>query len=286
VKHPLTSSTGEQWASAKRIFSNGALDEGGRVYGGWQNKKARDRLDFTIDGQAVCEIDVRASYLLLAYKLSGGNALNLGADPYMDIPFVRDRPEWRKLAKELTATMLSDSPHKARFPQGQTTKEGKVVSFRDRYGIPKRVPASFFYDQIREAFPFIGNMEDAGVRLMFEESKIILDAMLSLVSSQSPVVVYPVHDCLICKRRDQDAVVEALRLAFLKHTGGVPYLEVEFNDRPPAVIDPVLKDTDVVTPVSQPINLKSRKHDWGIRERKADVTVIDDDDGFQTFEDL
>ena len=62
MAHPLTSTEGESWASCKRVFNNGRLDYGGRLYGGWQQKKCEERLLMTIDQEPVCEIDIKPTF--------------------------------------------------------------------------------------------------------------------------------------------------------------------------------------------------------------------------------
>lgn len=91
---PLTAPDGRQWASCRRIFNDGRLDRGGRLYGGWQSEKAKDRLSFTIDGKPVCEIDIKGSFLFLTNALTGSK-IHLGSDPYQRIQFVREGdPNW------------------------------------------------------------------------------------------------------------------------------------------------------------------------------------------------
>ena len=230
-RHPLTGPDGEQWGRVRRIFNDGRLDRGGRLYGRWQNKKAAERLGFRIDGEEVVEVDVKGAFLFLAYKMTGGGDVNLGQDPYQRIPFVRDgSPAMRKLAKELTSAMLSSSPGRKSFPQGRVKVNGKTITMREKYGLPKAAAATFYYNQIGEAFPFLKDLQDLSGALMFFESSVMLDAMRALALCEEPIVTYPIFDCLISKREDRYKVVNALQRSFLTLTGGIPVFDIEFAD--------------------------------------------------------
>lgn len=47
--HQLSSPTGVTWGAVNRIFNNGSMNEGGRLYGFWQNLKVEGRLELKID---------------------------------------------------------------------------------------------------------------------------------------------------------------------------------------------------------------------------------------------
>jgi hypothetical protein len=76
-----------------RIFNQGDRadfdwNKGGRLYSqgdnSYQRMKQTDRLRMTINGEEVCEIDVRASYLTI-YHAHCNAPLDLERDPY-DLP--------------------------------------------------------------------------------------------------------------------------------------------------------------------------------------------------------
>lgn len=273
VIHPLRSPEDEEWAGGKRIFNDGRLDKGGRIYGGWQNKKAADRLHFTIDGEAVCEIDVKGSFVSLANVLFGESEIDLGSDPYQRIEFVRSGPpHMRSFAKELVSALLSSSPKKNRLPKGKKKDgNGKPIPLQKEYNLPKKVPAKFYYNQIIEAFPFIKNMDREAGTLMFVESSIIVKALLSLAQRKTPIVAYPVHDCLICKRSDEAEVIKALQEAFIEEIGQCPYLDVEYSNQGPKIIEPIRIESP------KPKESKSRSRyaylDWNIQD---DISLIED----------
>jgi hypothetical protein len=53
---------GQEFATHKRIFVDGRLDVGGRHYGSWQNSPEALRLQATIVGEPVVEIDLKAAH--------------------------------------------------------------------------------------------------------------------------------------------------------------------------------------------------------------------------------
>ena len=65
----------------------------------------------------------------------------------------------------------------------------------------------------------------------------ILKAVLSLANLTNPIVVYPIHDCLLCKRSDEDEVVTALWEAMSQEFGRTPSLDVEYSDQPTELIE-------------------------------------------------
>ena len=71
AEHSLASSDGISWEGVHRVFNNGSFECGGRLYGDWQQLKEEKRLQLTIDGKAVAEIDITACYLFIASALSG-----------------------------------------------------------------------------------------------------------------------------------------------------------------------------------------------------------------------
>ena len=71
--HPLVMPNGHAGASVSRIYHDGRMDAGGRLYGLWTASGEDDRLGATIDGEPVCEIDICASqptFLAACWALS------------------------------------------------------------------------------------------------------------------------------------------------------------------------------------------------------------------------
>jgi hypothetical protein len=240
------------------------LDHGGRVYGDWQTRNVKERLTYTIDGEAVCEIDVKASYLFLTAQITNWNG-TLGADPYKQIPFVKENTDLRGLAKVLVSAILSKPNGVKQFPGGKKVDEkGRATSLRTQYGLPKRAKVQDYLSDIYLTFPFLQKMGGCAGRLMFMESELILQTMTELLERNTPIVTYPVHDCLICKQSDEEKVVEALQSVMLSNLGSTPTLDVEYTDGANKIHE---AKTGQVT--------KSSYKDWFLED--DDLILIEDD---------
>ena len=79
--------SGTDFVRCYRVFNNGSLQFGGRLYGRWQTWPEEERLAMTIDGEQVVEIDIKASFLSMAHSWVKSNA-PLAPDPYAAVPFV------------------------------------------------------------------------------------------------------------------------------------------------------------------------------------------------------
>lgn len=258
-RHPLTASDGSQWSSCRRIFNNRRLDHGGRVYGDWQTKKAKERLTYTIDREEVCEVDIKAFFLFLTAQITNWNG-TLEEDPYKQIPFVRENGELRGLAKVLVSAILSNPNGVKQFPGGKKVGENKVtVPLKTEYALPKKAKVDDYLSDIYLAFPFLHKMGGCAGRLMFMESELILQTMTELLEGDDPIVTYPVHDCLICKQSDEEKVVEVLQSVMLSNLGSSPTFDVEYSDgtkniheaitgqiREPSFKDWFLEDDDLI----------------------------------------
>lgn len=226
VRHPLHDPSGKSWDSCYRSFNDGERgvwkNLGGRIYGDWQNVPSSERLKFEIDGQNICQIDIKACYLNLANGLSG-NFIKLARDPYSMIKFVKC-PLTRDAAKVLvSALMFKSGDELTRFPK-LTSKNGET-SFKKYYGLEDKTKVGDLVADIYSAFPFIKDQKIDGLVLMYEESQIILSTILELVIQDIPT--YPMHDCLICRTSDLKKVRKVLQKKIKAKIGYIPKLEVD-----------------------------------------------------------
>ena len=261
--------------SAKRIFSDGSLQSGGRLYGNWQGLNSEERLRLTIDGERLCEIDIKACYIFLANAMTG-NTMNLPADPYRLLGFVRnescpDRQEqMRRAAKRLIPTYLSKKTEMVKFPVGKKDEAGRTVSFREEFGIPESVRVGDMMQDAYETFPFLKDVPFRSGALMWQESNIMVKALLALAELDIPA--YPVHDCLLCKERDKDLVIDQLQWAMIETVGCQGFMDVEYLDRPIEMIGPdPYKDNKLIDFSYH----KNAFYDWGILD--VDYDLIEDD---------
>ena len=90
---------------------------------------------------------------------------------------------------------------------------------------------------IAEHFPFIDEVRGSSGYLMYVESNVIVETLLALSNKPEPIPAYPVHDCLICKVSDEEAVISALHDSMHSTLGAVPVLDVEYSDGTPKIIE-------------------------------------------------
>jgi hypothetical protein len=126
---------------------------GGRLYSqgddNFQLMKEEDRLRMTIDGEPVCEIDIRASYLTI-YHAWFGVELDLSRDPY-DLPGLG--PDARDIAKSWFVATFGYDKHLQRWPK-EATK-----TYKERTGrqLGKDFPLKVIREKAIEKFPVLKN---------------------------------------------------------------------------------------------------------------------------------
>lgn len=228
--HPLVDDNGTGWSRLTRVFNDGRLDHGGRLYCGYQSQKKERRVSWTIDGEPVCEVDIKASFLFIGSRLIKLNK-PLPSDPYSKIRFVRRKPELRDLGKILVSSIISKPNLPLKFPKSDEKDEaGRTIPLKDFFNLPASANVMEYVEDVLAAYPFLKNLQNHGSMLMYLESQIIVDSMLELVRREEPIVTYPIHDCLICKEKDVEEVVEVLRCVMRHHLGAEPVLDIVYRD--------------------------------------------------------
>lgn len=221
--HSLSSPSGVHWGGAYRVFNEGRLDKGGRLYGDWQQLSEKDRLKLTIDDEPVVEIDIAACFLFILSALDGRPITD--RDPYRRIPWVSTEQD-RKLAKRLIASTISMDGPLRRFPQG----------VRDKFSIPKAKSLAEYQDPILDTFPQLRKPAVTGMKAMFLESEAVLATIEEL--AKSGLVSYPVHDCLIIQEKHWESAARTLMSQMEKSFGARPWLTVSFRDGTIEHLDP------------------------------------------------
>ena len=278
-KHPLQDADGTAGGGCRRIFNNSNLECGGRLQGGWQNVNSEKRLRMTIDGERLCEIDLKACFLFIANAVTG-HTMDLSADPYSDLRFVKEvncpdrRKTLRNAAKLFVSTYLSVEGGMTQFPKGKKTyidRSGvkKTISFKEEFGLHKTVKCSDWIRDLHDAFPFLRNISFQKGSLMFMESQIMVTALLSLIEHDTPA--YPVHDCLLCKEADRYLVVDKLQRAMIEVVGYQGYMDIEYVDGAEEFVSP---DPDKLNKPKDFNNQKWYRYDWGVTE--DDIRIIED----------
>jgi hypothetical protein len=228
----------------RRIFSLGDSpsfnwNKGGRLYamGGYQQMKNEERTTITINGEAVVEIDVRASHLTILHGLKG---IPLPAiDPYEGSGYPRF------VTKSWVAMTLG---HNKR-PGYQWSDTAKETYAKKRCGV-RKIPTvgsglckstcgekclQFYYPmskvgpKIAAHFPILDDWETSPWRwgdFQFLESQAVIGAVHELAMVHG-IPALPVHDSLIVPESHQSKAEQVLSDMFYNHVGVRPVLTVK-----------------------------------------------------------
>ena len=211
-----------------RVFNNGDnpsfnWNMGGRLCSdgkdSYQNLSKGERLNMTIDGEAVCEIDIRASYLTILHaKYHKPFTVSNDNVPY-HIPGID-----RFVVKNWILICLGSKALPKRWP---TKVRAEYTELKDGRNLSKDYPIKVVGKVVIEKFPLLGrwsDLPDTWATLMYQESEAILKTMLDLMSKDIPS--FPVHDSIIVPASKENTAYELLSNHYREVCGVVPALVV------------------------------------------------------------
>lgn len=215
-ENPLTLVDGFQCSAVTRVFSEGRLNAGGRMYGAYSDLGSDDRLKATIKGNPVCEIDIRASQPTLLSCLLGYKLGDTWEDIYSTVPSVvnaKDPDEKKRIREEIKlviAELIGVGNEAKRYASKELASKGidefLFLTYRD---------------EALQAIPALSEMKEKGITsngyLTYHESEIILRAIETLIKAGIPA--YSIHDAIIVESNQSDKGTEALREAWASHCG-------------------------------------------------------------------
>jgi hypothetical protein len=211
-----------------RIFNQGDREDfdwnkGGRLYSQGDNScqrlKQEDRRRMTINGEKVCEIDIRASYLTI-FHAHYGAPLDLECDPY-DLPGLGAAA--RNVVKLWFVATFGNDGHLERWPN-EIARE-----HREKHGRPlgKQYPVKRIREIALQHYPLLENWGSDGfgwADLMFIEREAMLGAMLKLMGDGIPSL--SIHDSLIIPVSKREIAEAVLEKHYQQQTGACPVLKV------------------------------------------------------------
>lgn len=206
-----------------RVFSNGSLAEGGRLYGGWWINCPKElRSKITINGQPTVELDFSSCFPRMLYQERG---LECPADPYELEPVTEFALE-RGLSPGFYRTT-----HKRLFnAMVNSGKKGRPANILREYALP--YPECFTPSQMRgmleakhaliaDAF---GSGE--GLRLQRTESDIALAILAAM--RKKDVVVLPVHDSFRTTKQDEELLRQSMINEYRKRLSFEPLISIAY----------------------------------------------------------
>jgi hypothetical protein len=220
-----------------RIFNQGDDPEfdwnmGGRLYSrpeeNYQQKNEADRLRMTINGEPVCEIDIRASYLTI-FLAGFGQELDWAHDPYELEGIPRDIVKaW------FVATFGHDKHHEKWLSDNvQDYRDGKLVPGTTGRELGKDYPIKVLRQKLIEKFPEIANWGDrkhAWATLMYRESEAVISTMLRL-KREHHIPSLAIHDSLIVPSLKEDIARRVLTDEYRRVIGVEPMLVTSRPER-------------------------------------------------------
>jgi len=192
---------GNRWM--RRVFNNGRLDHGGRLYGGfWQGMSAELRVEnIELSGEQVVSLDFGQCGVRIAYGIAGAQP------PEGDLYCVPGLERFRDGVKMVLNSMLSSSEKLTRKPGGSAKHFTRHWSFRD---IEERI---FKHHHPIRDLCYTG----LAWTLQYIESRIVIQAMLELLDKG--ISILPIHDCLLAPASTVTTVRETLMKSFKDITG-------------------------------------------------------------------
>ncbi len=200
---------------------------GGRLYSqhfveSYQVMAADKRLNMTINGEPVAEIDIRASYLTIFLSVRGIQLPE--GDPY-ELPGLG--PDYRGAVKAWMVATFGNSKPIVRWPRMlQKSPELKQhrVSTITKAALTK-YPALETWDQPLSH----GTRGWAG--LMWLESNVMINAMLEL-KREHQIPSLSVHDSLIVPAQGAETAKQVLLESFRSQRGVTPLLKINWPEPP------------------------------------------------------
>jgi hypothetical protein len=185
-----------------------------------------ERLKMTIDGEAVCELDIRASYLTI-FHAQRGQPLSGETDPYG----LCGRGDASRLAVKLFIAATFGS---SEFPKKWSS--GAVDDFREvtQQNLRKAYPIGKVRAAVAKAHPLLAELRSdpknppASAELMYLESEAVLRTMVALKESNIPSL--SVHDRLIVPLSQDVTARELLKEHYRSTTTAIPIIRNKRGD--------------------------------------------------------
>lgn len=176
-----------------RVFSRGSFEVYGRVHGFWQNVDKTLRPNILLNGEQTCEPDYSQCHLNLVY-------LSIGLEPMEDgyeIPGFDPKP----IKRAVSILLNAGSEGSAR------------AALAAKFAVDDH-EAQAMIDAVKNKHTAISHLfhKDLGVKFMFTESCILIEAMKMLITED--IAFLPIHDGLRVPVSKRDKTIQIMQEAF------------------------------------------------------------------------
>jgi hypothetical protein len=218
--------TGGEHHGFTRNFNNASWNKGGRLYsvgGGYQLLSPEQRLRMRLNGEAVAEIDIKASYLTIYHAKIVGQPLDHSRDPYARAGVARD------VAKLWVVHSFGKSKPQMKWPP-KASKEYAKDTGKNLREVAK---AKDVAQKMLAAFPALQQLKDhhdIWGDLQFLEAEAVIGTMLTLMRTYD-VPSLAMHDGILVPRSRVELAKRVLTERFRKVVGVEPMLTVEMAEQ-------------------------------------------------------
>lgn len=210
----------------QRVFNQGDTSEfdwnkGGRLISmgdSYQQLPRIERKEMKLNGEAVVEIDIRASHLTILHAL-----LKKPFDPHRADPYEVDGVP-REVVKAWVTMTLGYDRFQTRW--SRTAKEKYLKTHG--HELQKVFPIKEVRVKVLDRLPALKNWESCRYRwgdLQFVESCAIVDTVHKLATDYA-IPALPVHDSIIVPQHQKVIAEEVLSACFEKHVGVKPAMTI------------------------------------------------------------
>ncbi len=210
-----------------------AWDLGGRLYSlgsdSYQQISKADRLKMTIDGNPLCELDIRSSTFTI-FQALGGEPLDFVNDPDLDPYALPGFP--REVVKALITATFGQGRLPARWPQkaSRDYRAGLLVEGEGLTGkgLGKRYPIARVRDAVAGAYPLLAKLQQDSAeppiwaQLQYWESEVVLRTMLDLQAGGIPSL--SIHDSLLVPLDAAQLTSDIMKKQFHSVIGAIPHI--------------------------------------------------------------
>ena len=207
----------EERLTIYRVFNNGRLDEGGRLYGGfWQQLSGEERDDeIRINGSKVLGPDYGQMAVSILYALEGISM------PLEDAYKLRGWEDYRDGVKTYINKLLHDDTG---TPQAKKS-DFIGCKYRKVEAITESLRKDVFEKHKAIAHHFDGRSSG---RLFYEESNLLVHVLLEL--QNKGICALPVHDSLYVAQENSEETIKAMKTAFKDLLGGDVKVTMKYLD--------------------------------------------------------
>lgn len=227
--------TGGTCLGLYRTFNEGNMEDfhwnkGGRIVamGNYQGKGEVLRLQMTIGGEEVSEVDIKGCLLTVLHGVAN-KPFEPGDDPYA-VEGLRSSPlENEDLKRWAVKKAMNVSFGLGRPLKAWDKKSPKEFQEKTGRSLHSYYPATKVYEALAAKHPILrewGKLPYTWADLFFRESTAMVKAMMTLMDEYH-VPSLPIHDSLLVRRKDVEVTLEVVKASFASVVGVEPLLTVD-----------------------------------------------------------